>query len=384
MHGEKIHEDRGIDRRYPSQKGRGGDKSCDWRELWSEPEAGKGAHQPSKSKGTDGGGGVCPASQGTAAQGSGQRRDQTAQGTREAANAGGVAAKFSVRSWKEVKLKYRVMERFRGKYSVETMCEVFEVSRSGYYAWRKRQERGAKNQWLADLIVDCQKKCKQTYGIRRVRRWIQRQTGKEVNLKAILRLMRKLNLLSVVRRRRPYTRYQQAVHKYPNLLNRRFDQPRPNQFWVTDITYIPIPGGMLYMCAVLDLCGKVVLNWKIGSEMSSSLVTDAIRETLQQEKVTDGLALHSDQGSQYTSKAYFDLTQAYHVSPSMSSPGCPYDNAAMENFFGTLKTECLYRARFSSRAEVKQLVAEYIHFYNFERISLKNGLTPLEIRGKTA
>ena len=238
-----------------------------------------------------------------------------------------------------MKLKYRVIERFRGKYSVETMCEAFEVSRSGYYAWRKRQERGAKDQWLADLIVDCQKKCRQTYGIRRVRRWIQRQTGKGGNLKAILRLMRKLNLLSVVRRRRPYTRCQQAVHKYPNLLNRRFDQPRPNQFWVTDITYIPIPGSMLYMCAVLDLCGKVVLNWKIGSEMSSSLVTDTIREALQQEKVTDGLALHSDQGSQYTSKAYFDLTQAYHVLPSMSSPGCPYDNAAMENFFGALKTE---------------------------------------------
>ena len=78
---------------------------------------------------------------------------------------------------------------------------------------------------------------------------------------------------------------------------------------------------MLYMCAVLDLCGKVVLNWKIGSEMSSSLVADTIREALQQEKVTDGLTLHSDQGSQYTSKAYFDLTQAYHVSPSMSIPG---------------------------------------------------------------
>ena len=110
-----------------------------------------------------------------------------------------------------MKLKYRVIERFRGKYSVEAMCEAFEVSRSGYYAWRKRQERGAKDQWLADLIVDCQKKCRQTYGIRRVRRWIQRQTGKGVNLKAILRLMRKLNLLSVVRRRRPYTRCQQAV-----------------------------------------------------------------------------------------------------------------------------------------------------------------------------
>ena len=265
-----------------------------------------------------------------------------------------------------------------------TMCEVFEVSRSGYYDWRNRQQKEAKDQWLVDLVTACQQQSKQTYGIRRVRRWIQRRTGKLVNVKAILRVMRNLNLLSVIRRRRPYTRYQQTIHKYPNLLNRNFDQAKPNQFWVTDITYIPIPGSMLYMCAVLDLCGKVVLAWKIGTDMSSSLVTDTIREALKREKVTDGLALHSDQGSQYTSQAYFDLTKAYHVSPSMSSPGCPYDNAAMENFFGTLKTECLYRSHFTTRTEVEQLVTEYVDFYNFERISLNNGLTPVEIRSKTA
>ena len=282
-----------------------------------------------------------------------------------------------------MKLKYRVIERFRGMYSIEDMCKVFEVSRSGYYAWRNRQEKTPKDQWLIDLVVECQKYSKQTYGIRRVRRWIRRRAGKTVNIKAVLRVMRKLNLLSVVRRRRPYTRYQKAVHKYPNLLNRNFDQLQPNKFWVTDITYIPIPGSMLYMCAVLDLCGKVVLAWKIGSDMSSSLVTDTIREALKQEKVTVGLALHSDQGSQYTSQAYFDLIQEYHVSPSMSSPGCPYDNAAMENFFGTLKTECLYHAHFSSRTEVEQLVSEYVNFYNFDRISLKNGLTPIEFRCKT-
>ena len=125
------------------------------------------------------------------------------------------------------KLKCRVIERFRGKYSVEAMCEVFEVSRSGYYAWQQRQERTTKDQRLADLIVECQKRCKQTYGMRR---WIRRQTGKEVNCKAILRLMRKLDLLSVVRCRRPCRRCQQAIYKYSNLLNRRFDQPRPNQF----------------------------------------------------------------------------------------------------------------------------------------------------------
>ena len=283
-----------------------------------------------------------------------------------------------------MKLKYRVIERFRGKYSIEAMCKVFEVSRSGYYAWRTRQGKEAKDQWLVDLIVECQQHSKRNYGIRRVQRWLQRHKKKHVNIKAILRVMRKLNLLSVVRRRRTYTRYQQAVHKYPNLLNRCFDQMQPNQFWVTDITYIPIPGSMLYMCAVLDLCGKAVLAWKIGSDMSSSLVTDTIREALKHEKVTGELTLHSDQGSQYTSQAYFDLTQEYHVSPSMSSPGCPYDNAAMENFFGTLKTECLYRAHFSSRSEVELLVSEYVDFYNFERISLKNGLTPVEIRCKAA
>lgn len=262
------------------------------------------------------------------------------------------------------------------------MCRIFEVSRSGYYAWRKRQGIPARDQWLVDLIIDCQQRCKQTYGCRRVRRWLKRQHGRNVNLKAILRVMRKLDLLSQVRRRIPYRNYQQAVHKYPNLLQRAFAQSFPDHIWVTDITYISTAKGMAYMCAVLDLCGKMVLAYRIGGDMTSSLVTDTIREACKKEKVADGLILHSDQGSQYTSQAYFDLSQEYHIQPSMSSPGCPYDNAAMENFFGTLKTECLYRRKFSCRAEVEQAVAEYVQFYNYERIDLKNGLTPFEIRSK--
>ena len=281
-----------------------------------------------------------------------------------------------------MKLKYRVIERFRGKYPIETMCRIFEVSRSGYYAWRKRQGRPAKDQWLVDLIIDCQRRCKQTYGCRRVRQWLKRRHGKNVNLKAVLRVIRKLDLLSQVRRRKPYQHYQQAVHKYPNLLQRAFAQPFPDRFWVTDITYIPTAKGMVYMCAVLDLCGKMVLAYRIGGDMTSSLVTNTVREACKKEKVADGLILHSDQGSQYTSQAYFGLSQEYHIQPSMSSPGCPYDNAAMENFFGTLKTECLYRRKFSCRAEVEQAVAEYVQFYNYERIDLKNGLTPFEIRSK--
>ena len=264
------------------------------------------------------------------------------------------------------------------------MCRVFEVSRSGYYAWRGRQGKEAKDQWLVDLVVECQRRCKQTYGCRRVRRWIQRQTGKNVNLKAVLRVMRKLDLLSQIRRRRPYTHYHQAVHKYPNLLQRAFEQPLPNRFWVTDLTYIHTAKGNVYLCAVVDLCGKMVLGYRIGNDMTASLVTDTIRDVMQKEKAADGLALHSDQGSQYSSQAYFDLCQEYHFNPSMSSPGCPYDNAAMENFFGTLKTECLYRMKLTDRGQVEQAVAEYVQFYNFERINLKNGLTPHEIRCKAA
>ena len=264
------------------------------------------------------------------------------------------------------------------------MCKVFEVSRSGYYAWRNRQGKENKDQWLIDLITEIQSKSNQTYGCRRVRRWLKRKHKKNVNLKAILRIMRKYDLLSQVRRHRPYMRLQKAIHKYPNLLERAFNQTTPNRFWATDITYIQTTHGMVYMCAVIDLCGKMVLAYRIGTNMTASLVTDTIRDAKQKEMVTNGLTLHSDQGSQYTSEAYFDLMQEYHIQTSMSSPGCPYDNAAMENFFGTLKTECLYRMKFSCRAQVEQAVAEYVQFYNFERINLKDGLTPFEIRSKTA
>jgi len=231
------------------------------------------------------------------------------------------------------------------------------------YAWRNRQAKEAKDQWLTDLITDCQKRCKQTYGCRRVRRWIQRKTGKKVNLKAILRIMRKYDLLSQIRRRRPYVHYKQAVHQYPNLLQRIFEQLLPNRFWVTDITYIPTAKGTLYLCAVVDLCGKMVLAYRIGNDMIASLVTDTVRDALHKEKAAGGLALHSDQGSQYTSQAYFDLSQEYHFQPSMSSPGCPYDNTAMENFFGTLKTKCLYQMKFSYHVKIEQAVAKYVQLY---------------------
>ena len=283
-----------------------------------------------------------------------------------------------------MRLKYRVIERLRSKYKVTDLCRILEVSRSGYYSWRNRQSEPPKDQWLIEQIVECQRMSKQTYGYNRVQLWLEKVHKIRVNRKTVIRIMRKLDLLSQIRRPRSYVRHKQAAFKYADLLKRAFYQSYPNRFWATDITYIPVGNKMLYLCAVIDLCGKMVLAYRIGDDMTASLVTDTIRDALQKEKVTDGLTLHSDQGSQYASQAYFDLSQEYHFSPSMSSPGCPYDNAAMENFFGTLKSECLYLTRFSSRQELAQLIDEYIYFYNFERITLNCGLTPYEIRSKAA
>lgn len=281
-----------------------------------------------------------------------------------------------------MRAKYRVIERLRDRYPVQKLCSVLEVTRSGYYAWRKKSRQSDPNQWIEEQIRICQQQSKNTYGYRRVQKWIEKQGEKHVNAKRVLRIMRKMGALSQIRRVRAYRFYKQSLHRYGNLLNRQFSQKNPNKFWATDITYIPTAQGIAYMCAVIDLCGKMVLSYKIGTDMTNSLVLDTVCDALKKEKVTDGLALHSDQGSQYTSSAYYNLSQEYHFQPSMSNKGCPYDNSSMENFFGTLKSECLNRLRFKTFAQLSEVIDEYVHFYNYERIDMKDGLTPFEKRSK--
>ena len=281
-------------------------------------------------------------------------------------------------------LKYRVIERFKDKYSISEMCKLFEVPRSSYYVWRQKEKTEDRDQETAAQIREIWNNSRQTYGCYRIWKYFREKLNIQINIKKIRRIMRKYGISSVIRRRKAYTYHKNTAYKYQNLLNRQFRQENPNTFWVTDITYIPITKGFVYLCAVMDLCGRKVLSWRVGNDMTTTLVTDTVREAVTKEMVTDGLALHSDQGSQYTSKEYFDLTQLYHITPSMSRPGCPYDNAAMENFFGTLKCECLNRMQFANLDEVEAAVAEYMQFYNFERINMENGLTPDEIRSKAA
>ena len=271
-----------------------------------------------------------------------------------------------------------VIYRHKDKYSISKMCRFFKVSRSGYYDYVKRMDIPARDLPLAEKIKECQEKCGKTYGYRRVHIWLERN-GIYRNPKTILRVMQKYGLLSVIRRKK-YRNYGDYLHKYPNLLNRNFSAERPNQKWVTDISYIHTKQGVLYLSVIRDLYDNSIVAYKTGTEQNINLVLSTIRAAKKKEKVTAELQLHSDQGFQYTSTAYFKLTQSYGITPSMSRRGNPYDNALAENFFSILKTECIYRVKLQTYEEARLLIGEYIHFYNHQRIQLKTKLTPLEKR----
>ena len=273
-----------------------------------------------------------------------------------------------------------VIYRHKEKYSISEMCRFFDVSRSGYYEYMSRMDVPSKDLPLAEKIKECQDKYGKTYGYRRVHIWLERQ-GIHHDPKTILRVMQKYNLLSVVRRKK-YRNYGEYLHRYPNLLNRDFKAEKPNQKWVTDISYIKTKQGVLYLSVIRDLFDNSIVAYKTGTEQNINLVLSTIREAKKKEKVTAEPQLHSDQGFQYTSHQYFKLTKSYNITPSMSRKGNPYDNALAENFFSILKTECIYRVNLQTYEEARLLINEYMYFYNNERIQLKTKLTPLEKRSQ--
>ena len=277
-------------------------------------------------------------------------------------------------------VKFMVIYRHKDKYSISEMCRFFDVSRSGYYEYVKRMDIPAKDLPLAEKIKECQIKNGKTYGYRRVHIWLEKQ-GIHHDPKTILRVMQKYNLLSVIRRKR-YRKYGEHIHRYPNLLNRDFKAERPNQKWVTDISYIKTGQGTLYLSVIRDLYDNSIVAYKTGTEQNINLVLRTIKAAKRKEKITAELQLHSDQGFQYTSQAYFNLTKSYGITPSMSRRGNPYDNAMAENFFSILKTECVYRTKLRTYEEARLLIGQYIDFYNNERIQLKTKLTPLEKRSQ--
>ena len=261
------------------------------------------------------------------------------------------------------------------------MCKFFSVSRSGYYSFVKRMKRPEKDAALAEVIAQQRERSFRTYGYRRMWMWLKSQNIFR-NPKTVLRIMQKYDLLSEIRRRRKWQQMGQQVHKYENLLNRNFHAETPNSKWVTDISYIKTKQGVLYLSMIRDLYDNSIVAYKTGTQQTVNLVLDTIRLAMKREKkrAAAELQLHSDQGFQYTSHAYFQLIKQYGITPSMSRRGNPYDNAMAENFFSILKTECIYRQKPATFLEANDMIDRYIHFYNHERIQLKTGEAPLARR----
>ena len=279
-------------------------------------------------------------------------------------------------------MKYRLIEQCVGKYAVSEMCVFFGVSRSGYYRYIQHKNEPDKDDWLAEAIAECQQSRGKIHGYRYVQLWLERHKGIRRNPKTILRVTRKYGLLSEVRRKR-WQGCGQSIHRYANLLNRNFKADYSNQKWVTDISYIPTAQGFLYLSIIRDLFDNSIVAYQTCRQQTVSLVLDTIHSAMAKEKVAGELQLHSDQGFQYTSGAYFNLTQEYGITPSMSRRGNPYDNALAENFFSMLKTECISRQKIQSFEQARLLIDDYIHFYNFERFQLKYRLTPSQKRSQT-
>ena len=250
------------------------------------------------------------------------------------------------------------------------MCRLMKVSPSGYYAWRKRglSNRAVEDAELEKEIVEVHEATHQIYGYRRIYKEL-REAGKKVSRRRVARLMRKLK-----RQGRQYRRYVvttkpgKRLPDVPDLLERQFTAEQPNKAWVSDITYIHTGQGWLYLAVILDLFSRRVVGWAMAPTLGQELTLAALRMALYKRRPFPGLIHHSDRGSQYTSHDYQLLLKAHQAQPSLGHVGSCFDNAAMESFFGSLKSEWLYFQRFETRQQAMSSIFYYIEtFYNRKR-----------------
>lgn len=263
-------------------------------------------------------------------------------------------------------MTFKFIAAHRDEYRVSRMCEVLGVSSSGFYAWQDR-EPSIRDQENAALVIDIRQvytHSRQTYGSPRIHAEL-RAMGQSVSRKRVARLMR-INGIQAKRKQRykTTTKRNPSVDPAPNLIAQDFNAQVANEKWVADITYIDTREGWLYLAAILDVYSRKIVGWSMSEGLQKHLVEDALRMAIGQRNLQGGLVHHSDQGSQYTSHDFLTLLQQHDIQVSMSGVGNCYDNAMMESFFATLKTECVTE-RFETRQQARQLVFEYIEvWYN--------------------
>lgn len=270
------------------------------------------------------------------------------------------------------------MNEHRGLFTITSMSRVLQVSRSGYYAWRKRMvtpsPRQKRRQQL-DLAV------KKAFEDRKGRSGAPRlahdlaETGQARNRKTVASSMQRQGLRAKAAKKfKATTNSSHNLPVAPNLLNQDFSATGPNQKYVGDITYLWTEEGWLYLAVVIDLYSRLIVGWSMSERMTASLVCDALKMALWRRQMPTGVIVHSDRGSQYCSGEYQKLIKAHNLRCSMSAKGNCYDNACAESFFHSLKVEAIHGERFSTREEMRQTVFEYIEIdYNRNRRHSANG-----------
>lgn len=266
---------------------------------------------------------------------------------------------------------FQFIEEHAVRYRVESFCRVLGVSRSGFYAWRKRPPSRCQraNKDLLGQITEIHHESRENYGSPRICQALH-QRGISCSRTRVARLMRLHGLRARTKRRFKVTTHSRhGLPVAPDLVQRNFSAPAPNKVWTSDITYLWTREGWVYLAVVLDLYSRSIVGWELSPRLTADLVTAALQRAVDRRQPGSELIFHSDRGSQYVSEELQALIEHYDIRPSMGAKGSCYDNAVTESFFHTLKTEHTYFERYDTREEARQSIFHYIEvFYNHQRL----------------
>jgi putative transposase len=286
-------------------------------------------------------------------------------------------------------MSFCFIEDHRGNYPVQLMCSVLEVSPAGYYAWRSRPQsaRSAANCELLSAIKRVHQDNHGRYGSPRIHIALQ-NLGRGASRGRIERLMRRHGVRAIMAppRRMRTTDSRHDLPIAPNLLNRNFAAAAPNRVWLADITYIETDEGWLYLAAVMDLFSRKIVGWAMRDHLRTELASTALAMAIKQQRPAAGLVHHSDRGVQYAAHDYRTRLRSAGIQASMSRKADCYDNAPMESFFHTLKTELVHHRKYATRTEAQRDVFAFIEgFYNRTRLHSSIGyISPIDMERKAA
>ncbi|KAA6430956.1 IS3 family transposase [Dyadobacter flavalbus] len=272
------------------------------------------------------------------------------------------------------------MHGLRQKYPLELLLDLFEMPRSNFYYHIKNSAHGSKYQDANKQIRQVYDRHKGRFGYRRITLAI-RKMGSNINHKTVLKLMKAMNLKSLIRTKR-YRSYKGQTGKVaPNILNRNFKSVKPLQKWATDVSEFRVKDRKLFLSPIIDLFNGEIISYSLSESANFKQVTQMLKKAFKKIGRPENLVLHSDQGWQYQMSEYQKMLKSKGIIQSMSRKGNCLDNAIIENFFGTIKSELFYLNKYQSIDELKEAIKDYINYYNKDRIRLNlNGMSPVQYR----